>query len=101
MLHGHREILTGHSKQRARKQRGLYPEGHNMLFKKQQKIRTYDREKQKPVIRSSICTGEKVAGFQELHTGKFTEVMLLRTPDDLAEFRRLYGIGEEEIQVQY
>ncbi|WP_297211099.1 aspartate dehydrogenase [uncultured Flavonifractor sp.] len=72
-----------------------------MFFKKKQERRSYDRETQRPVIRSSICTGEKVAGFQDLQTGKFTDVMLLRVPGDLEEFRRLYGIGADEISTQY
>ena len=72
-----------------------------MFFKKKRETRTYDAENQRPVIRSSICTGEKVAGFQDIHTGKFTEIMLIRTSGDLEEFRRLYGIGEREISTQY
>ncbi len=72
-----------------------------MFFKKKQETRTYDKESQKPMIRSSICTGEKVAGFQDIHTGKFTEIMLIRTSGDLEEFRRLYGIGEDDISTQY
>ena len=72
-----------------------------MFFKKKQERRTYDPENQKPVIRASICTGEKVAGFQNIHTGKFTEVMLIRTSGDLEEFRQLYDIGESEIAIQY
>ena len=72
-----------------------------MFFKKKQEPRTYDKKNQKPVIRSSICTGEKTAGFQDIRTGKFTEVMLIRTPSDLEEFCRLYGIGESEISTQY
>ena len=72
-----------------------------MFFKKKQETRTYDKENQKPVIRSSICTGEKVAGFQDIRTGKFTDVMLIRTSGDLEEFRRLYGISESEISTQY
>lgn len=72
-----------------------------MLFRKKQEIRTYDRENQKPAIRSSICTGEKVAGFQDIHTGKFTDIMLIRKPGDLEEFRRLYGIGGDEISTLY
>ena len=72
-----------------------------MFFKKKQEPRTYDKKNQKPVIRSSICTGEKTAGFQDICTGKFTEVMLIRTPSDLEEFCRLYGIGESEISTQY
>lgn len=72
-----------------------------MFFKKKQEKRSYDKENQKPVIRSSICTGEKTAGFQDIHTEKFTEIMLIRTPGDLEEFRRLYGIDEREISTQY
>lgn len=72
-----------------------------MRFKKKQGTGTYDKENQKPVIRASICTGEKVAGFQNIHTGKFVDIMLIRTPHDLEEFRRLYGIGEREITTLY
>lgn len=72
-----------------------------MFFRKKLEVRTYDKENQMPVIRSSICTGEKVAGFWDIRTGKFTEVMLIRTSGDLAEFCRLYGIGESEISTQY
>ena len=52
----------------------------------------YDPEKQCPAIRSSICTGEKTAGFFDLATGRFLEVMLIRTQDDLNAFRAQYGI---------
>lgn len=62
--------------------------------------KTYDRENQKPVIRASICTGEQVAGFKDLHTGDFQEVMLIRDSADLAEFMRMYGI-EEKIEKIY
>ena len=72
-----------------------------MVFKKKRERRSYDRENQRPVIRASICTGEKTAGFQDLRTGKFTEVMLARTPEEVEEFRRLYGIGADELTVRY
>jgi len=58
---------------------------------------TYEREKVKPVIRSSICTGEKVAGFKDLHTGQFQDVMLIRDEKDMAAFMKQYGIAESEI----
>ena len=48
-----------------------------------------------PVIRCSICTGEQVAGFRDSETGRFEEVMLLRTPDDLEWFKQRYGISGE------
>ena len=57
----------------------------------------FDRESQKPVIRSSICTGEQVAGFKNLRTGKFTEIMLVRDHKDMEEFTKKYGISREEI----
>lgn len=72
-----------------------------MFFKKKLQPRTYDKAPQKPVIRSSICTGEKVAGFQDLATGRFADVMLIRSPEDLREFCRLYGVKEEELTTLY
>ena len=71
------------------------------MFRRKREKKTFDRTAKKPVIRSSICTGEKVAGFRDLRTGRFTEIMLIRTPGDLEEFRRLYGIGERELSTQY
>lgn len=56
---------------------------------------TYDKTALTPVIRSSICTGEKVAGFQEISGGKFREVMLIRNEADLEAFRKRYGIDGE------
>ena len=72
-----------------------------MFFRKKRETRTYDRETQAPVIRASICTGERTAGFRNLQTGKFTEVMLVRSEEDLREFRRLYGLGDGEISTEY
>lgn len=75
-----------------------------MLFpwKKQKKgpAETYDRARLEPVIRSSICTGEKVAGFREKDTGRFREVSLIRSAADLDAFQKKYGI-EGEIPTIY
>lgn len=57
----------------------------------------FDREHQKPVIRSSICTGEQVAGFRDLNTGKFMEIMLVRDNEDMEKFCNNYGVSREEI----
>lgn len=54
----------------------------------------YDRENERPVIRCSICTGEQVAGFKNIHTGKFEEVMLIKNGNDLAYFKERYGLSE-------
>lgn len=72
-----------------------------MFFKKKLQTHAYDKAAQKPVICSSICTGEKVAGFQDLATGRFADVMLIRSPEDLREFCRLYGVEEEELTTLY
>ena len=72
-----------------------------MFFRKKQLPRdSFDRESKKPVIRASICTGEQVAGFKDLHTGAFEEVMLIRDAEDLAAFKERYGI-EDEIEKIY
>ena len=63
-----------------------------MFFRKKTKTASYDPEKVKPVIRASICTGERVAGFEDLQTGKFREVVLIRNQKDLDDFRADYGI---------
>lgn len=65
------------------------------FLKKKTVVQTYDREYKKPVIKSSICNGEQVAGFKDIHTGKFEEVMLIKSPADLEQFREMYGINEE------
>ena len=59
----------------------------------------FDPEIQEPVIRSSICTGEKVAGFKNKADGHFTEVMVLRTPKDEQRFKEMYGV--ETIKTEY
>jgi len=71
-----------------------------MFHKKIQK-ETYDRENQKPVIRSSICTGEKVAGFRDIRTGKFTEVMLIKDNKDMDLFLEKYDISVAEIKTEW
>ena len=56
---------------------------------------SYDPSFQEPVLRCSICNGEQVAGFRDKKTGAFSEVMLIRFPQDLEEFRNQYKIREE------
>ena len=70
------------------------------LFSKKSEKKTYDQNNQKPVIKSSICNGEQVAGFKDIHTGTFEEVMLIRQAEDLETFRMMYGI-EGEITKEY
>lgn len=66
------------------------------MFKKKETAAEYDRESLKPVLRCSICSGEQVAGFKNIHTGKFEEVMLIRNEKELEEFKKRYGISKME-----
>lgn len=58
-------------------------------------MKSYDKENKRPIIKASICNGEQAAGFKDLHTGKFEEVMLIKTDADLEKFKSMYGITEE------
>lgn len=55
---------------------------------------SFDAARQRAVLRCSICTGEQVAGFQDIRTGKFEEVMLIRGEADLQQFKERYGVRE-------
>ena len=59
----------------------------------------YDPQTQYAVIKSSICTGEKVAGFKDRKDGHFTEVMLIRSAEDERAFKEIYDI--ETIKTEY
>ena len=65
------------------------------FFKKKIIVKTYDKDNKKPVIKASICNGEQVAGFKDIHTGKIEEVMLIKSPSDIDIFKKMYGIDEE------
>ncbi len=72
------------------------------MFKKNKKVVpevAFDPEKQYAVIRSSICTGEKVAGFKNKDDGHFTEVMLIRSQADEETFKAIYNI--DKIKTEY
>lgn len=69
------------------------------LFKKKTAAYSYDAKNKKPVIKASICNGEQIAGFKDIHTGKIEEVMLVRNSSDLEKFKSMYGIEEEITKV--
>ncbi len=68
---------------------------HNNGSKKPKRVfedDSFGPETHDAVIRASICTGEKVAGFKDKQSGQFTEVMLIRSDKDLEEFRKKYKV---------
>lgn len=64
------------------------------LPKAKRKRARFDPDTQEAVIRCSICTGEQAAGFRDKATGHFTEVMLIKSPDDEKKFMRAYGVTD-------
>ena len=68
--------------------------------RKKQTTPPYDKAGKVPVIRSSICTGEQVAGFKD-PSGKFEELMLIRNDRDFREFLRRYQVDEAEIRREW
>ena len=73
------------------------------MFGKRKKLTEmpYDKSGKIPVIRSSICTGEQVAGFKDSVSGKFEELMLIRDGKDLSEFLHRYQVEESEIKREW
>lgn len=74
-----------------------------MFFKKGKKsmAQAYDKTGKIPVLRASICTGEKVAGFKDAATGKFEELMLIRSEEDIRQFLHAYGVREGELKKEW
>ena len=65
------------------------------LFRKKKEQASYDSQSKRPVIKCSICTGEQVAGFQNIHNGTFEDVMLIRGKEHMKAFREKYGIPQD------
>ena len=61
----------------------------------------YSPEEYEPVIRSSICTGERTGCLRRREDGRLREIMLLRTEADLAEFCRTVGREAGDIPTVY
>ena len=68
------------------------------MFKRSKKKIEYDKTREKPAIKTSICTDEKVAGFLEIVTGKFRDYMLISDSNDLQKFCDGCGVSEEELK---
>ncbi len=66
-----------------------------MFGRKKSPKKSYDATKVEPVLRVSICTGEKVAGFRDLVSGKIVDEMLVGSDADLEHFKEIYGIAGE------
>lgn len=70
------------------------------FLNKNDKFTDDSSSKHRYVIRASICTGEKVAGYID-ETGKFVDIMLIRNEKDLQEFCKRYRIAADMIGTIY
>ena len=65
------------------------------MFGKKQVVQVdYDKENWKPILKCSICNGEQVAGFKNIHTGEFREEDVIRNQKELDAFKKKYGITD-------
>jgi len=69
-----------------------------MFGKKKVNPIPYDAEKEWPAVKISICTGERVAGFQDKVSRKFRDAMLIRSDKELDEFCLACGVSAEELK---
>lgn len=67
--------------------------------KTDRETKAFDPAVYRPVLKCSICNGERVAGFKNLQTGKFEEILFIRREEDLADFLEQYGL--ENIEKEY
>ena len=65
-----------------------------MFGRKKKRIekKSFDRDNMKPILHASICTGETVAGFKDKRTGRFEEIMLIKSEADKELFKEIYDI---------
>ena len=71
------------------------------LKKKDPPRETYDPALLRPVIRASICTGEKTACMRDRESGKLHEIMLVRTEEDMDTFCRMCSADKETMKTVY
>ena len=61
--------------------------------KKELPVVEFNPDKERAILKCSICNGEQVAGFKDKQTGHFTEVMLIKNGQDLDAFMEMYDLS--------
>ena len=69
-----------------------------MFGRKKTKIE-YDPAVSEPAVKRSICTGETTVGFIEIQTGKFHDLKLVTSQEEIDDFMRQTGV--ESIRTIY
>ncbi len=75
--------------------------GGFFMFAKKKDAKVYDKTGKVPVLRASICTGEKTAAFKDPLTGRLEEQTLIATDADLQAFLRKYGLSESDLKHEW
>lgn len=70
------------------------------MFDKKFVIEAYNKEEFKPIIKANMSTSEKIAGFIDLQTGNFVEIMSIRNSADMDFFLDKYEISVAEIKTE-
>ena len=64
-------------------------------------LAAFPRDQFEPVVRRSICTGERVFCVRERETGRVHEIELVRTSEELAAFCRRCGVDVQSVPTIY
>ncbi len=69
--------------------------------KRKKNIPVIDQDKYEPALRCSICTGEQTLVMVDRQSGEMHELMLIRSPGELADVCSVNGIEPESIRKIY
>lgn len=72
-----------------------------LFSKKRPEPLRFPPEEYEPLLRQSICTGERTACVRERATGRLREVQLIRDEKDLEAFCAACGADPTEIKTIY
>ena len=61
----------------------------------------FDREKEEPVIKKSICTGEATVGFVDKNTGHYRDIRKVTFLVEIEAFCEEVGIDPQTIRTIY
>ncbi len=68
------------------------------MFGKKKSGIEYNPEEKQPAVKTSICTGEMVAGFIDLKSRHFEDYTLVKDQSELKEFCDRCGINISDLK---
>lgn len=72
-----------------------------MFGKRKKETISWDREKLRPAVRKSICTGEATFGFVRKTDGSFLGIQLVENDEELSSLLSSYKIRKEDVEEIY